>query len=49
MGKKKTENYKMAGSTQLWITTLNVYGLNAPIKRQGVAEQTQNRTHVLAA
>lgn len=44
MGKKKTENYKNGRKyVQLWITTLNVYGLNAPIKRQGVAEQTQNR------
>ena len=31
------------------IATLNVSGLNAPIKTHGVADQIKNKTHIYAA
>ena len=40
---------KMAISTYLSMTTLNVNGLNAPIKKHGVAEWIKNETHLYAA
>ena len=39
----------MAISTYLSIITLNVNGLNAPIKRHKVADWKKNRTHLYAA
>ena len=39
----------MAISTYLLIITLNVNGLNVPIKRQRVIEWIENRTHLYAA
>ena len=36
------EGSKMAMSKYLWIITLNVNGLNAPIKRHRVAEWIRN-------
>ena len=46
-----TTNLKpaMAISTYLLIITLNVNGLNAPIKRQRVTEWIKNKTHLYAA
>ena len=46
--KQKTSN-KMAISTYLSITILNVSGLNAPIKRQRVAFWIKNKTHPYTA
>ena len=39
----------MAVSTYLSIATLNVNGLNAPIKRHRVADWIKNKTHMYAA
>ena len=39
----------MAISTFLSIATLNINGLNAPIKRQRVADGIKNKTHTYAA
>ena len=39
---------KMALCTYLSIITLNVNGLNAPIKRHRVAEWVQSKTHIYA-
>ena len=38
----------MVIGTSLSITTLNINGLNAPTKRQGLAERIQNKTHTYA-
>ena len=45
---KKTIN-KMAISTYLSIITLNINGLNYPIKRQRMAEWMEIKTHLYAA
>ena len=39
----------MAVSIYLSIATLNVNGLNAPIKRHRVADWIKNKTHIYAA
>ena len=47
--KKQKKISKMLVSTYLTTTTLNVNGVNAPIKRQRVAEWIQNKTHIYVA
>ena len=39
----------MRVSTYLSVITLKVNGLNAPIKRQSVADWVKNKTHLYAA
>ena len=53
--RKEERNYKTARnqqnaiSTNLSKSTLNVNGLNSPVKRHGVAEWIKNQTHLYTA